>query len=88
MLTVNEDQSGISILGTEGSAWFANTSGYVQMSAKNSSLWKFVKVGTSTDITSITATPGNSQLYDLMGRPVSKATSGIYILNGKKIVIK
>lgn len=87
-LTVNEDQSGISILGTEGSTWFANTSGYVQMSAKNSSLWKFVKVGTSTDITSITATPGNSQLYDLMGRPVSKATSGIYILNGKKIVIK
>ncbi|MBR7028814.1 MAG: hypothetical protein IKI05_05365 [Bacteroidaceae bacterium] len=29
-----------------------------------------------------------TQYYDLQGRPVNKPTSGIYILNGKKVIIK
>ena len=86
-LALNAEQSGFAITGTEGSAWFPNASGYVQMSTKSSGTWLFVKAGTMTDITPITV-PTSSQLYDLMGRPVSMPTPGIYILDGKKMIIR
>ena len=66
-LTLNAEQSGFAITGTEGSAWLPNASGYVQMSTKSSGTWLFVKAGTMTDITPITV-PTSSQLYDLMGK--------------------
>lgn len=87
-LALNDEQNGFAITGAEGTAWLPNTSGYVQMSAKNSGIWKFVKAGTATGITPATATPGSTQLYDLMGRPVSMPAAGIYILDGKKVVIR
>ena len=86
-LALNAEQSGFAITGTEGSAWLPNASGYVQMSTKSSGTWLFVKAGTMTDITPITV-PTNSQLYDLMGHPVSMPTPGIYILDGKKMIIR
>lgn len=86
-LALNAEQSGFAITGTEGSAWLPNASGYVQMSTKSSGTWLFVKAGTMTDITPITV-PTSSQLYDLMGRPVSMPTPGIYILDGKKMIIR
>ena len=86
-LALNAEQSGFAITGTEGSAWLPNASGYVQMSTKSSGTWLFVKAGTMTDITPITV-PTSSQFYDLMGRPVSMPTPGIYILDGKKMIIR
>ncbi|MBR4997128.1 MAG: M60 family metallopeptidase [Bacteroidaceae bacterium] len=86
-LALNAEQSGFAITGTEGSAWLPNASGYVQMSTKSSGTWLFVKAGTMTDIPPITV-PTSSQLYDLMGRPVSMPTPGIYILDGKKMIIR
>ncbi len=45
--------------------------------------------GTETGIESIEGNiPENAAIYDLSGRRVSVATKGIYIVNGKKVVVK
>ena len=45
--------------------------------------------GISTGIRSIDAANlKDGQLYDLNGRKVSKAQKGVFILNGKKVVVK
>ena len=42
--------------------------------------------GTQTSISAIQANDENAVMYDLSGRRVSKATKGIYIINGKKVI--
>ena len=44
--------------------------------------------GDTTGVAPSTLNAQPSSLYDLMGRRVEKATKGIYIVNGKKVVIK
>lgn len=44
--------------------------------------------GTQTSISAIQAADEKAVMYDLSGRRVSKATKGIYITNGKKVLVK
>ena len=46
--------------------------------------------GITTGITTITtdAKMGDNVYYNLLGQPVANPTSGIYILNGKKVIIR
>ena len=47
-----------------------------------------VTVSTDTGINGITVDPSSVKIYDLQGRKVNKPTQGVYIVNGKKVVIK
>lgn len=44
--------------------------------------------GSTTDIENLLNTQDSDAIYDLYGRRVEKAGKGIYIVNGKKVVIK
>ena len=45
--------------------------------------------GSVTDIEGVTTDNGEkAEIYDLSGRRVAKAQKGIYIINGKKVIIK
>ena len=49
----------------------------------------FEEDGTTTGINALeTETPGTQAIYDLSGRRVSKAQKGLYIVNGKKVILK
>lgn len=47
-----------------------------------------ITVSTDTGINGITVDPSSVKIYDLQGRKVNKPTQGVYIVNGKKVVIK
>jgi hypothetical protein len=53
-------------------------------------MWRLVPIGkfdtTGIDVITPTATIGI--YYDLLGRPVENPSAGIYIFNGRKVVIK
>ena len=44
--------------------------------------------GEVTAIESLTAENANNEIFDLQGRRVAKAAKGVYIVNGKKVVLK
>ena len=44
--------------------------------------------GETTGITSTAMQPSTEQYYDLQGRRVTQPTKGLYIVNGKKVIIK
>ena len=44
--------------------------------------------GEVTAIESLTADKANNEIFDLQGRRVAKAAKGVYIVNGKKVVLK
>ncbi|MBR1525995.1 MAG: hypothetical protein IJ640_04970 [Prevotella sp.] len=44
--------------------------------------------GEVTAIESLTADKANNEVFDLQGRRVAKAAKGVYIVNGKKVVLK
>ena len=49
----------------------------------------FEEDGTTTSIDTLeTVTPNAQTIYDLSGRRVSKAQKGLYIVNGKKMILK
>ena len=49
----------------------------------------FEEDGTTTGINALeTETPGTQAIYDLSGRRVNKAQKGLYIVNGKKVILK
>jgi hypothetical protein len=43
---------------------------------------------TGIDATLVNSEKVNSVVYDLQGRKVAQPTKGLYIVNGKKVVIK
>ena len=56
---------------------------------KNSQVQSFrFEFGSTTDIENLLNTQDSDAIYDLYGRRVEKAGKGIYIVNGKKVVIK
>jgi hypothetical protein len=55
---------------------------------KNQSRWTLLKVVAETGIGDIEATAQENIIYDLVGRRVENPTRGIYIINGKKTIIK
>ena len=44
--------------------------------------------GTATGIDEVSVENRNDVIYDLSGRRVQKATNGLYIINGKKVLVK
>ena len=87
---------GIAIIGAEGvSAWYTNPSSFTYIITKPStygaSIWTFEetedKVDTSIDIMEV-VDDADEPIYDLYGRRIeTPATTGIYIVDGKKIVM-
>jgi hypothetical protein len=50
---------------------------------------EFLLSGEATGIDNVSVSNcGNGEVYDLQGRRVSQPTKGLYIVNGKKVVIK
>ena len=60
--------------------------GYV--TGKNQSRWILLKVVGETGIGNIEEATQEDIIYDLVGRRVDNPTRGIYIINGKKTIIK
>lgn len=60
--------------------------GYV--TGKNQSRWILLKVVAETGIGDIEEATQEDIIYDLVGRRVDNPTRGIYIINGKKTIIK
>ena len=48
----------------------------------------FVSEETYTGINEMTTAPKANVIYDLMGRQLTKAAKGLYIMNGKKVLVK
>ncbi len=48
----------------------------------------FTVSGTYTGINAVDAESGDAEIYDLTGRRVEKAVKGVYIINGKKVLVK
>ena len=48
----------------------------------------FTVSGTYTGINAVDAESGDTEIYDLTGRRVEKAVKGVYIINGKKVLVK
>jgi hypothetical protein len=52
-------------------------------------LWVLEEVGTTTDINEVKSESGNVKaIYDLQGRKVEVPGKGLYIIDGKKVLIK
>ena len=67
---------------------------YLEVSGENAAR-QFIRFGYDNEITGITMVQGegfmvngSDNYYDLQGRRVAQPTKGLYIVNGKKVVIK
>ena len=49
---------------------------------------KFIAFDEATGIKAVSETLNAGKMYDLSGREVSHPTKGIYVVNGKKVIIK
>ena len=84
--------------------WYGSSNGYFDITLANSDdpdsayLWegyRWVQMAviglqpeTSTSVEGLHATSPSAIIYDLSGRHVSNPTHGLYIVNGRKVVIK
>lgn len=91
VISSSEETFGFTI-STSGRVWGVQPvdKGYAQMSITPAT-WNFVPIG-KYDTTGIVPVERpvqyNNVYYDLMGRPVDNPTKGIYIFNGRKVVVK
>ena len=70
----------------EGGSFAANTA-YLELPAGQSQTIG-LRFGDATMVEAVKAAEENSVIYDLTGRRVEKMTKGIYIVNGKKVMMK
>ena len=81
------------IISSESGAWGVQSSdnGYAQFSAK-AALWNLIPIGRfslgAMGINPVEQVQGTGIYYDLLGRPVENPSAGIYIHNGRKVIIK
>ena len=61
---------------------------YIYLGSSNVQGLAFNFDGATTDINNISATTDKQEIYDLSGRRVMKANKGLYIINGKKVIVK
>lgn len=89
-ISIAEESYGF-IIGTTDGVWGvqAAANGYAQFTS-SPAMWKFVPIGKydTTGIAPVLPAASNDVYYDLLGRPVKNPTAGIYICNGRKVVIK
>ncbi len=101
--TTDQGNKGIGIVSANGSsAWYTNPSAWNYILTKpytwGGSVWTLEKSNVQVE-TGITEVKGESTIdasqsgnvkgiYDLQGREVTNPSNGIYIVNGKKVIIK
>ena len=89
-ITIAEDAYGFIISNANGN-WNvqSSTNGYVQFKSAPA-LWRLVPIGKfdTTGIDFVVPATTTGIYYDLLGRPVENPSAGIYIFNGRKVVIK
>ncbi len=89
-MTVSTDAYGYTLSDEDG-MWNVQSgdNGYVQYTTK-AAQWMLIPIG-RFDVTGIDLVEHDTATgvyYDLIGRPVEHPTSGIYILDGRKVIIK
>ena len=86
-ITATEDGKSF-VISAEAGNWYTNTHTTINEALK--STYRFQQVGCPTEIEDIVVNkPVNCDIYfDLTGRRVDNPTSGIYIHNGKKVLVK
>lgn len=87
VLAKNNDVLGFYLLGTTDRA-VAGSRAYYVATAGNAAPAFFFNGGTTTAIKSATVGSKANAVFDLAGRRVQKATKGLYIVNGKKVLVK
>ena len=80
------------IISTSDGSWNVQSSdnGYAQFTTK-SAMWNLVPIGhfsLKAMIDSIEQDQDSGVYYDLLGRPIVNPSAGIYIHNGRKVIIK
>ena len=81
------------IISTSDGSWNVQSSdnGYAQFTTK-SAMWNLVPIGhfslKEMGIDSIEQDQDSGVYYDLLGRPIVNPSAGIYIHNGRKVIIK
>ena len=94
VFSVDNDKKALVI--TEGEKYLYNQSGKARIYSSNKSYWKLELIGTEEgSLTSIVeieteaTTPALNGIFDLTGRKIEEITEpGIYIVNGKKVLVK
>ena len=94
--TTDQGNKGIGIVSGNGSsAWYVNPSAWNYVLTKpytwGGSVWTLEKsnVQVETSITEVKTEDGNVKgIYDLAGRRVENPTTGIYIVDGVKTLVK
>ena len=94
--TTDQGNKGIGIVSSNGSsAWYINPSAWSYVLTKpytwGGSVWTLEKsnVQVETSIIEVKGENGKVKtIYDLAGRKVDAPTKGLYIINGKKVVVK
>ena len=62
---------------------------YCDASFSLAELWVLEEVGNTTGVENVKAESGKVEdIYDLQGRKVDTPSKGLYIINGKKVLIK
>ena len=91
-IEVSTESYGYTISTAEGS-WNVQTAdnGYAQFSTK-AAMWNLIPIG-RLNLGTIGVKPTEQEqetnvYYDLLGRPVENPSAGIYICNGRKVIIK
>ncbi len=87
--SINFTEDGKSFtISAEAGSWY--TSVYTTISGTTKSIYKFQQVGMPTNVEDvIVEKPVDCDIYfDLTGRRIDNPTSGIYIHNGKKVLVK
>ena len=89
-LTADAEGLGFSVSTADGKNWYLNSMNYVQVSKTKEALWKFVKVGSVASVEHDVMAPNvnDAPMYDLQGRKVAHPTRGVYIQEGRKIVVE
>ena len=89
-MTVSTDAYGYTLSDEDG-MWNVQSgdNGYVQYTTK-AAQWMLIPIGRFdvTGIEPVEHATATGVYYDLMGRPVEHPTPGIYILDGRKVIIK
>ena len=61
---------------------------YLPLASQGNSVRRFIKIGAATGINAVDAMADNSEMFDLSGRHAVAPVKGVYIVNGKKIMMK
>ena len=93
-MTVDTGDTGICIIGNKGAtSWYINPDSWSYVLTKpfwGASIWSFEEstIEVETGIEAIENEINSGKVYDLQGRVVNNPSQGIYIVDGKKILIK